>query len=458
MASGLLGWAARVGRERRVVVGAGGYPQSGHGVRFPAGGVALEDDDRAGRIESEGDVERSPRRYRRLVNRFGSAPGWRAIQPGVDWAIAVLLCAVGIADVLAHTLFEPRWAAVVLTLLVFLPLGVRRRFPLATLVTVGVASLLLELAVGNPTKPNQFGLEVLVAWLMVAYSTGAHTQGRQHLAAVAIGLVLISVWVVLSYAPGASNGNTVPAVLLAAVVWLIGRVVRRREAQVEVLDDRARQLEREREERVQALVAEERTRIARELHDVVAHSVSVMVVQAQAGPRLGNDPQLTAATFGSIESSGREALVELRRLLGILRTEDKQPAVGPQPGLASLEGLVEQLRAASLPVELRIEGEQTALPPGPDLSAYRIIQEALTNTLKHAGPAQARVVVRFGNAGVELEIVDDGLGAPSTVNGAGHGLIGMRERTALYGGRLDAGARPGGGYSVSAQLPLAGAR
>ena len=192
---------------------------------------------------------------------------------------------------------------------------------------------------------------------------GAHTQGRQHLAAVAIGLVLASLWVVLSYALGASNGNTVPAVLLAAVVWLIGRVVRRREAQVEVLDDRARQLEREREERVRALVAEERTRIARELHDVVAHSVSVMVVQAQAGPRLGNDPQLTAATFGSIESSGREALVELRRLLGILRTEDKHPAVGPQPGLASLEGLVEQLRAAGLPVELRMEGEQTALPP-----------------------------------------------------------------------------------------------
>lgn len=392
------------------------------------------------------------------MNRFLIARRWRSIQPGMDWGVAAVLAAVGLADVIVNSFFEPRWLAVLVTLLVFLPLGVRRRFPLAVLVTVGVASLVLELALGNPTNPNQFGLVVLVAWLIVAYSTGAHTQGRRHLAAMVIGLLIAAVWVALSYALGASNGNTVPAVLLAAVVWIIGRVVRRREVLVEVLDDRARQLEREREEKVRALVAEERTRIARELHDVVAHSVSVMVVQAQAGPRLGNDPQQTSATFESIESSGREALVELRRLLGILRTEDKQLAVGPQPGLASLEGLLEQVRAAGLPVELRIVGEQTALPPGLDLSAYRIIQEALTNTRKHAGPAHAQVLVRYSNAAVELEIVDDRLGAPSSVNGAGHGLIGMRERTALYGGRLEAASRPGVGYSVRAHLPLGGAR
>ena len=392
------------------------------------------------------------------MNRSRIARRWRSIQPGVDWAIAIVIAAVGLADVLVNSFFQPRWLAVIVTLVAFVPLGVRRRFPLAVLTTVGAASLVLELVIGNPKNPDQFGLEVLVAWLIAAYSAGAYTKGRRHLAAVGIGLLIAVVWIAGSLALGASNENTVPAVLLCAVVWMVGRAVRRRDVQVEVLDDRARQLEREREGKVRALVAEERTRIARELHDVVAHSVSVMVVQAQAGPRLENDPQRTAATFESIESSGREALVELRRLLGILRTEDKQLAVGPQPGLASLEGLIEQVRAAGLPVELRTEGDRAVLPPGLDLSAYRIIQEALTNTLKHAGPAHAQVVVRYSNAAVELEIVDNGLGAPSAVNGAGHGLIGMRERTALYGGRLEVGGRPGGGYSVRAQLPLGGAQ
>jgi signal transduction histidine kinase len=372
--------------------------------------------------------------------------------------VAVVLAAVGVIDVFVNSFFQPRWLAVLVSLIAFLPLGVRRRFPLAVLVTVGVASLVLELALGNPTSPTQFGLGVLVAWLIVAYSAGAHTQGLRHVVAVAAGSLMAAVWVGVSYALGANNGNTVPAVLLAGVVWIIGRAVRRREALVEVLDDRARQLEREREEKVRALVAEERARIARELHDVVAHSVSVMVVQAQAGPRLGNDPEQTSATFESIESSGREALVELRQLLGILRTGDKQLAVGPQPGLASLDGLLEQVRDAGLPVELRIEGNRTTLPPGLDLSAYRIIQEALTNSLKHAGRAHAQVVVRYGKSAVELEILDDGIGAPASANGTGHGLIGMRERTALYGGSLEAGSRPDAGFRVCAHLPLGGGR
>lgn len=376
----------------------------------------------------------------------------------MDWAVAAVLTAVGVADVFVNSFFEPRWLAVVLTLLAFLPLGVRRRLPLAVLITVGTASLLLELVIGNPKNPSQFGLDVLIAWLIVAYSAAAYTDGSRHLVAVAIGALFAAVWVAGSLALGASNGNTVPAILLAAVVWMIGRAVHRREAQVEVLDHRAKQLEREREEKVRALIAEERNRIARELHDVVAHSVSVMVVQAQAGPRLVGEPQRTAATFESIEASGREALVELRRLLGILRTGDEQLAIGPQPGLASLDALVEQVRHAGLAVELRIEGEQTSLPPGLDLSAYRIVQEALTNTLKHAGAAHADVVIQYRPSELGLEILDDGSGAPSSVNGAGHGLIGMRERAALYGGRLAAGPRPGGGYTVHARLPLGTSR
>jgi signal transduction histidine kinase len=380
---------------------------------------------------------------------------WRSLRGGADWALAIVLAAVGLADAI-HTRFaEPLWAGIVATLLVFLPLGLRRRFPLTVLATVGSASLVLELALGNPADAKQYSFEVFVAWLVVAYSTATHTEGRRHRAAAAIGVAIAVTWIAWSYAADAGTQNTVPSTFFAGVAWLAGRAMRRRQQLVELLGDRAQQLEREREERVRAMVAEERGRIARELHDVVAHSVSVMVVQAQAGPRLGDREQTTTA-FEAIEASGREALVELRRLLGILRTDDEQLAIGPQPGLASLGGLVEQMGEAGLAVELRIDGEPVALAPGVDLSAYRIVQEALTNTLRHAGRARAHVAVRYSPSAVELEIADDGQGAPATVNGSGHGLIGMRERTALYGGRLDAGPRPGGGFVVRAQLPLPG--
>jgi signal transduction histidine kinase len=383
------------------------------------------------------------------------AQRWRSLRSGADWAVALVLTAVGLADVI-HTRFaEPLWAGIVATLLVFLPLGLRRRYPLAVLATVAAASLVLELALGNPANEKQYSFEVFVAWLLVSYSTATHTDGRRHRLAVVIGVAAVVTWVAWSYVAGASDQNTVPSAFFAAVAWLAGRAMRRRQQLVELLGDRAQQLERQREERVRAMVAEERARIARELHDVVAHSVSVMVIQAQAGPRLGDREQTTTA-FEAIEASGREALVELRRLLGVLRTGDEQLAIGPQPGLASLGGVVEQMGEAGLAVELSIDGEQVALPPGVDLSAYRIVQEALTNTLRHAGRARAQVSVHYRPSEVELEIVDDGLGAPSTVNGSGHGLIGMRERTALYGGRLDAGPRPGGGFVVQAHLPLPG--
>jgi signal transduction histidine kinase len=255
---------------------------------------------------------------------------------------------------------------------------------------------------------------------------------------------------------GQAHGSRPGAALVFAIAWLVGREVRRRRREVTLLQERAARLEHDQEEQARAAVVEERGRIARELHDVVAHSVSVMVVQAQAGPHLLGEPDQARGVFRSIESSGREALVELRRLLGILRTGDEELAIGPQPGLSSLGSLVEQVREAGLPVELRVEGDPVQLPPGVDLSAYRIVQEALTNTLKHAGRAEAEVVVRYGPSALELEISDDGSGAPASVNGSGHGLIGMRERVALYGGALEAGTRNGGGYAVRARLPLAG--
>jgi signal transduction histidine kinase len=201
--------------------------------------------------------------------------------------------------------------------------------------------------------------------------------------------------------------------------------------------------------------AEERSRIARELHDVVAHSVSVMVVQAQAAQRvLEADTGAAQEVLGSIETTGRQALTELRRLLGLLRQFDGAPSLSPQPGLQHLDTLLDQIRDAGLSVQLTVEGSPAALPQGVDLSAYRIVQEGLTNTLKHAGADRATVLVRYAPAQVEIEISDDGHGPPGGDDGRGHGLVGMGERVALYGGELRTGPGERGGYVVWARLPL----
>ena len=221
------------------------------------------------------------------------------------------------------------------------------------------------------------------------------------------------------------------------------------------MTERAERLERDREQQEAAALARERARIARELHDVIAHSVSVMVIQAGAAEQLltSNPPQ-ARESLQSVQELGRSTVDELRRMLGILREDRHEVQLQPQPGMAGLPGLIRQLREAGLPVELRVEGDEVALPPGIDLSAFRIVQEALTNTLKHAQPARACVVVRYSTGVLNLEIVDDG--APRTHGGDrhGHGLVGMRERTALYGGVFVAGPRPGGGYAVHARIPF----
>jgi signal transduction histidine kinase len=204
-------------------------------------------------------------------------------------------------------------------------------------------------------------------------------------------------------------------------------------------------------------VAEERARIARELHDVVAHSVSVIVIQAQAAQQSTKHESAAGAALRSIETTGQEALVEMRRLLGLLRREDDELALAPQPSLRHLDRLVESVREAGLPVEVEIEGDAVALPPGVDLSAYRIVQEALTNALRHAGPARARVIVRYGRRELELEISDDGSGTGSA-NGGGHGLAGMRERVNVYGGSVESGRPPDGGYAIRVRLPIESAR
>jgi signal transduction histidine kinase len=264
--------------------------------------------------------------------------------------------------------------------------------------------------------------------------------------------------------------------------FFLGDLQKRRLAYMAKLEALNAQLATEQELRSRWAVAEERARIARELHDVVAHSVSVMVVQAGAARRtLATSPAQATTALGQIESTGRQALVEMRRLLGLLRDGDHDAALAPQPGLAHLESLAEAAREAGLPVEVEVEGEPRPLPAGVDLSAYRIVQEALTNSLKHAGRARARVRVCYGREALEVQVLDDGTGLPvqardggaglavvrlrpggllevtdpvAPAAGGGNGLIGMRERVAMFGGSLEAGPRPGGGYRVAARLPL----
>jgi signal transduction histidine kinase len=249
--------------------------------------------------------------------------------------------------------------------------------------------------------------------------------------------------------------------LLVAAAWSLGDGLRLRRGQFVRLEDRASRLELEREELARLAVAQERRVIARELHDVVAHNVSVIVAQSGAAQRIFDDhPEDARTTLGAIEHMGRAALVEMRRLMGLLRTEsDRSGMRSPQPGLDNLETLVGQVGEAGLPVTLRIEGIPRPLPAGLDLSAFRIVQEALTNALRHAGPARADVIVRYEESRLLLTVDDDGFGP----NGQGarttrpkYGHLGMRERVALFGGDLRIGARPGGGYRVAAVMPLDG--
>ena len=347
----------------------------------------------------------------------------------------------------------PRLENTVIFVLVGLALALRRRVPIAALFVVVVA-VLIQREIFLSQSVNQAPIESFLALLMAFYSTAAYAELRR----AAVGGVIAGAAIVAIDLPYLIAGNprqdTVPSWIFMGTVWLAGWAFRRQRSQSARLEDRAAILEREREQRARVAVAEERARIARELHDVVAHSVSVIVVQAQAAQRLIEGEQHDARrALGSIETSGRQALVELRRMLGILRRVGEEPSLNPQPGLGQLSTLVEQFRESGLPVEVRIEGEAKPLPLGVDLSAYRIVQEALTNTLKHAGPARARVVVRYRGDEIDLEIIDDG--ARTGKGGdSGHGLIGMRERAALYGGVFASGKREGGGYFVRARLPL----
>ncbi|MFF4832751.1 sensor histidine kinase [Streptomyces sp. NPDC001315] len=339
--------------------------------------------------------------------------------------------------------------------------ALRRRTPekmLLLTAALGAAQLVLDVE----TTAADFAMLVIIytvaatgarwaSWLALAMGLGAASAAQlrwPNEQTSAAGNVAIVVF------------QTVPF----ALAWVLGDSMRTRRAYFAQLEERAARLEKEREAQAKVAVAAERARIARELHDVVAHNVSVMVVQADgAAYVLDAAPDQAKKALETISSTGRQALAEMRRLLGVLRTGEHQE-VGeyvPQPDVEQIEDLVEQCRGSGLPIDFKIEGTPRPLPSGVELTAYRIVQEALTNTRKHGGPnAGASVRLVYFDDGLGLLVEDDGKGAPHELyeeggaDGQGHGLIGMRERVGMVGGTLDAGPRPGGGFRISALLPL----
>ena len=377
----------------------------------------------------------------------------RVSSSAADRLLALVLTVYAQASLWLQDDVTSRGAAALALLAVTAPLAWRRRRPLgsACAVALGLAAA-SRLPDGSPE-----GGFILFPLLVVLYSVAAHEAARPAIA----GLVAVFAGATLNVASDPELVTTREVVIadaffvffLGGAAWLLGRYVRGRRLQSDQLRGRAMWLERDREERARAAVIEERTRIARELHDVIAHSVSVMGVQAAAAEELmEREPERARESMRSIQVTARDAVLELRRLLGVMREGEQLLPLAPQPGLGQLDALVRQLGEAGMPVAVRVEGDPRTVPPGLDLSAYRIVQEALTNALKHARPSHARVTVRYG-ADLEL-IVENDRSAASGPNGAGHGLIGMRERAALYGGTVQAGPDAHGRYRVRARLPL----
>jgi signal transduction histidine kinase len=363
-----------------------------------------------------------------------------------DAGMVLALCALGQFSIWAGFTNEgPRGLTVPVALVATLALLARRRAPVAVAAVVMALWAAQSIAATSPSA-----LWELIVLLLVAYAPGAYADGRRAIAGGLIVLAGVTVDVAFETAPDASLFTPL---VLGGGPWVAGRLARRYSGRARELARVNAELERRREDDVRAQVQEERARIARELHDVVAHSISVMVVQAGAAEQLaGSDPERLAGSLHAIRASGKNALAEMRRLVGVLRTDPGHLAFEPQPGLRDLPALVDQMRRAGLDVGLEMPGGPVDLAPGPGLAAYRVIQEALTNVLKHAGRTRAAVAVRVDAGHVELEVTNDGPLARASANG-GHGLIGMRERMLLYGGIVEAGPQANGGWAVHARLP-----
>jgi signal transduction histidine kinase len=399
-------------------------------------------------VRSNGQADRGPRNNPLVVDGL--------IAVGLT-ALSLLILAAGARDLGGY---DP--LSIGLLLLQTLPLAFRRIQP------VPVLAVTLTATIAHAWFAPE-SLTTTLGSLIALFTVGERLERRHSAVAAAIALAAFG-GVILAKAPlPASLSSLVQTEMTVFVAWVLGTWARDRQAHLGIVEERAKLLERERETNERRAVTEERERIARELHDVVTHHVSVIVIQAGAAIRaLDRRPDDARQALTAIDGTARQALSDMRRMLGILgstpdatepRTAEGDAALAPMPGLGNLGQLLEQVRAAGLPVELSVTGQAHALDPGIELSAYRIVQEALTNTLKHAHGARARVDVRYGSDTLEVRVTDEGGSGERGIGVAGepgHGLIGMRERVALFGGELDAGPQPGG-FRVVARLPLAAA-
>ncbi len=372
------------------------------------------------------------------------------------WFDALLLVGLGLGiAILVHDQRSkngpegPLWFDVLSVVALIAPFFLRKRFsfgaPAAVAIVIALTTFVDGRAIPQSIIPLLAGIAANVLFGMIP-------ERRKALAGYALTLGVAVI--VVRNDPQGSFGDWAWPAIVFTIGWLVGWAVGGQFRQAEEARERARKAEREREERARLAVSEERARIARELHDVVGHSVSVMTVQASAVRRLLKPEQeREREALLIVEQTGREAMAEMRRMVGVLRRPEEAPALAPQPSLEHLDKLVEHARDSGLPVTLRVEGDAVKLPAGVDLTAYRLVQEGLTNALKHARAQNAEVLVRYANGQVELTVTDDGSGDGGGDSG-GHGLVGMRERISVYGGELEAGPRPEGGYRLKARLPV----
>jgi signal transduction histidine kinase len=385
---------------------------------------------------------------------MGRVWGWFAAW-GFDVLVVAAAFASAIGTVARDDVDRPDgpqlWFEVVAICVVLLALCARRQFPFLAPAFVWVGSAALSFFDHQliTTQPGVF-----VCGMGAAVLLGSLRRGVQ--ARVGLAIVLVCAAVVVSHDPNQDPADLVFTTALFVVAWLVGYALRDRVERSEAAEERALRAEREQESAARVAVAEERARMARELHDVVAHAVSVMVLQVGAVRHRMPAASEEEEALRNVEEAGRTALAEMRRLLGALRQGDDLLELTPGPGLDDLQTLAEDVRAAGLDVRLHVEGEPVALPRSLDLSAYRIVQEGLTNALKHSGARRADVTVDYASGEVRLEVRDDGPGGFAQNDGLGHGLIGIGERVKAYGGEMSAFASAQGGFVLRASLPLEG--
>ena len=381
---------------------------------------------------------------KRSAKRLGASRGW-----AFDAAVAAALSALSLSIFasIAHRgdPATPRWLGVSLLLAHSGSLAWRRAAPL-TVMAVNLVTGVAFYALGYPVV--MLGVSALVA----LYTVASRSERRASLVALAATAAAMA----LAVGPG-SNGDlsTVAGnAVVLTVVWFLGDSHRSRRAYVAALEQRTAELERARDELAKTAVAEERLRIARELHDVVAHSMGMIAVQAGVGAHvIDSRPEDAKQSLAAIEAASKSALAEIRRVLGLLRSPEEPAAMQPSPGLADLAHLAEETGRAGLDVELRVDRPPAALAPGIELAIYRIVQEAVTNVVRHAAAGHALVSVTFDENAARVAVVDDGPAAPGRPD-EGHGIAGMRERVAMHHGAFEAGGLPGGGFRVAATIPL----